>query len=93
MLSGPSSSSDSRAEEREESEIEGNKPLQVQFVSPNERSRKGDEDETYNKVNRYLNKENFVPVPISSSWPIWRCIPLKIKLAIQKSTKGVGDAI
>jgi len=69
MLSGPSSSSDSRVEEREESEIEGNKPLQVQLVSPNERSRKGDEYEPGNRAYRDWRKENLVPVPASSFWP------------------------
>lgn len=50
-------------EEREENEIGGFRTLKNRFFSPNERGEKGDENEAFNGVNRYLNREDLIPVP------------------------------
>jgi len=67
VLSG-SSSSLSRAEEREENEFEKFRPLKNSFSSPAERGENGDEDKPSSRTNEDLREENSVPVPESFLW-------------------------
>jgi len=52
-------------EEREENEIERYRPSQGRFSSPNERRRKGDENEPFKRENGATRREYWLSVPIS----------------------------
>ena len=80
-----------KAEEREENESSGFRPLNDQFFSPNEREKKGDKGEPLGEADGDVKRENWLSVPSSTPKPIQHCTLLKVELMGQRRSKGEGD--